>query len=299
MYKNFFNNSVGFNTLEVKLDTGITLYFQLDDNPVQHIWQDICVRNKQSPIVSSFNNKSVDQYLNLINSVLERLDQPLLDFPINSDQLNDLHSRFVRQKTNTEDWDLINVLIHRIEGARKNEIDLNYYLNFELETNEIAPLEEHHKLWLTTNFDKWGTLSLGYQTLGKNWLDVAIDQDDPSEVNVKNHIGTETIMAFGIEPLSTKRGEQQFWSYAKDRNINIDLNKLSLGNYLLGKIIITDDMLKYHNQVSDWYVPNHVCKLMWNKDVLSKANSITSIQFYNSDIAHTVNIEHTKISCLK
>lgn len=298
MYKRFFNNSVGYNTLAVTLDNDVVLHYQLDDNPVQHQWQRLILDNLSKPILSSFNNKSIETHFNEINTVVERLGEtPLTKF--DTDELNELHSKFVKQQPASEDWKLINKLIHCIESAQRNDIDLGYFLDFCIDTGQTCPIEDHHKLWLTTTAFNWGVLSLGYNTVGKSWIDVAIDNDTPEEAVTKIHISTETVMCFGIEPLSHKRLENQFWEWAQNHNIEIDLNKLDLGNYLLGKTIITKSMLDYHNQPSDWYVPNHSCKLAWNRDVLSTANFVKDIQFYNSDLAHDTAIEHTKILCLK
>jgi hypothetical protein len=60
-----------------------------------------------------------------------------------------------------------------------------------------------------------------------------------------------------------------------------NLNQLSLGLYLLGEIIITDAFLDFHPTASDWYVPNHICKLSWNRDVLGHNTLIKKIKFFN------------------
>jgi len=72
-----------------------------------------------------------------------------------------------------------------------------------------------------------------------------------------------------------------------------NLNKLSLGRYLLGEVIITDTFLTFHPVTSDWYVPNHICKLTWNKEMLKDDATVTNIQFYNSNLYFETLMKHT------
>jgi hypothetical protein len=57
-----------------------------------------------------------------------------------------------------------------------------------------------------------------------------------------------------------------------------DLNKLSLGRYLIGTVIIDDRyFLKYHNNASDWNSPNHPIKKKWNEEVFSTFKEIIKL----------------------
>jgi hypothetical protein len=111
-------------------------------------------------------------------------------------------------------------------------------------------------------------------------------------------IGSETVMSFHTEYPYDKSGENIFYKWylenPKDVPIN-DLNKLSLGRFLLGKLIITDVFLWHYHDLAAWYIPNHLCKLTWNRDVLSTATAIEEIEFLETDIAYKTLLEHTKL----
>jgi hypothetical protein len=97
----------------------------------------------------------------------------------------------------------------------------------------------------------------------------------------------------------TKYTEKQFYKWAKTTDIDVplnNLNALSLGRYVLGEIIITEPMIDFHPAVSDWYVPNHRCKLKWNKKIAS--SSVKSIEFLNSDLYFKTIMEHANLESL-
>jgi hypothetical protein len=57
-----------------------------------------------------------------------------------------------------------------------------------------------------------------------------------------------------------------------------NLNKLSLGRYLIGRVLVNDDyFLKYHNNINDWMTPNHPIKKKWNEEVFSKFRKVITI----------------------
>lgn len=299
----FFQNNSGDNTFEVVLDNGIVLLYQLSDNPVQHAWQSLLKNRKQEVINSSFDNQTLEENIRLLNNALMQVNLVTLDNPDNQDYLNYLHSQFVDSKGELPVWREINKRIHQIENYKKLNIDYNYAFSFFLDPRpESLPISEIHKMWIGTDHTNWGMLSLSYETVGKDWVDLSIDNDDIDELAIKTSIGTETWCSFVLDPVCHKRAETRLWEWYLTQPLDIqnkipinDLNSLALGDYLLGKLIITEPFINFHSTISDWYVPNHACKLNWNKELLSSARSVKSYRFYNSTIAHDVMVEHTGI----
>lgn len=303
--KDLFNNKTN-NTAHIVVDCGdkeLSLYYKLNDNPVQHIWQD----NLQSYIsldTVPSDTRSVGEILQELNQLADLVSGTVIVEPVTHEQLNKLHAEFV-DSNHTSEWQRINTLIHKIEVKIDNPLkEFNTTFQFSANPDVSVPLEEHHKHWLTTRNHHWGALLLGYSTVGKDWLDMWFDNDmsliDIDQLNIQQFIKTETLLVFEIEDLWDKFAENNFYKWylnldtEQQRKIPItELNTLALGRYLLGEIIITQDMIDFHPNISDWYVPNHTCKLQWNKQVMSKVKKVKKIEFFNSDLAYYTFLKHT------
>jgi len=302
--KELFDNKTN-NTARIVLDCGdkeLSLYYKLNDNPVQHIWQDNLKRYTKLVTVPA-DTRPVNEILQELNQLAESVDGTVIVEPVTHEQLNKLHAEFVNSnQSNT--WQRINTLIHKIEVKIDNPLrEFNATFQFNADPDKSVPLEEHHKHWLTTRNHHWGALLLGYSTVGKDWLDMWFDNDttlvDINQLNVQKFIKTETLLIFEIEDLWDKFPENNFYKWyssldaEEQKKIPIaELNTLALGRYLLGEIIITQDMIDFHPTVSDWYVPNHACKLEWNKQVMGKVKQVKKIEFINSDLAYTTFLKH-------
>ena len=289
---NLFTNEFGNNTLEVVLNNGVTLHYHLFDNPVQYQWQALVTSGES--IVPMFSNKPVISYIEELNAFADKLRfQPLPKTP-SIEELNVIHSMFVQQPNN-EDWKRVNHLVHMIENNLV--MDLNYKLQFSvLGIGADVPIEEYHKLWLSTNYSDWGSLYLGYETVGKDWADIAQDNDTLDDLAVQEYIGTETVMSFQSQSPYEKLIENDFfkWFRQNPENVPIDnLNKLSLGRYVLGKLIITDTFTSFNKNPLVWYMPNHVVKRQWNQEVLTSATAIESISFFESNMFYESLMKHT------
>jgi len=304
--KELFNNKTN-NTARIVTDCGdkeLTLYYKLNDNPVQHIWQENLNHYTKLVTVTS-DTRSVSEILQELNQLAESVSSTIITEPVTHEQLNKLHAEFVDSKQ-TSIWQRINTLIHKIEVKIDNPLrEFNATFQFNSNPDKSVPLQEYHKHWLTTRNHHWGALLLGYSTVGKDWLDMWFDNDmtlmDINQLVVQQFIKTETLLVFEIEDLWDKFAENNFYKWylsldvEEQKKIPIaELNTLALGRYLLGEIIITQDMLDFHPTVSDWYVPNHVCKLQWNKQVMSKVKRVKKIEFISSDLAYTTFLKHTQ-----
>ena len=296
--KEVFYNSAGFNTACITVqsnDKEILLHYHLHDNPVQHEWQKLYLESTgikpgQSPAIS------FDLALDKINGCLKKINYPTLTNTVTQQQLNDLHNEFVVNFENNT-WEDINVLIHILEDHLTKQLtDFQRTFNFYSESNfNKIPIKEEFKLFLTTD-NRWGNLLLGYATIGKDYIDVARNNDTLDDLAVQQFITSETFMNFGSEQPYALYENKKFYKWATLSNMDIpldNLNKLSLGRYLLGEVIITDTFLTFHPVTSDWYVPNHICKLTWNKEMLKDDATVTNIQFYNSNLYFETLMKHT------
>jgi hypothetical protein len=297
--KNMFYNSVGCNTAEIILESNnqlLSIFYHLNDNPVQHIWQDIHSDSKK------FNmgitpGTSLDELVNKMNLLLTKTNRPLLDLPISQNQLNSLHNSFVENSKEilTDDELKINALIHAIESKNNVLTDYDATTKFYKDPDIRIPIKEEYKLWLTNEND-WGHLLLGFATLGKSWKDIVKTNDNLQDLNTQKDITSETIMMFNADYPYRKASEQLLYKWAKSSNYQVpldNLNQLALGSYFLGEVIITEVFLNFHPIVSDWYVPNHKCKLLWNKNVLGYKAQVKQINFFNSDMYFKTLLDHT------
>jgi hypothetical protein len=134
----------------------------------------------------------------------------------------------------------------------------------------------------------WGKLYLGYNTLGKDWLNVFKDNDieviERDMVKPQRRFAAETWLNFnGDESLQVKISGFQKWvkdlkSPIKTKVLGHNISQLSLGRYLIGEVIIDDTFLNIDSDVDHWKVPRHSCKLKWNHKVLTTFRSIEKIE---------------------
>ncbi len=301
MFNDFFKNSAGCNTACLSLSGRqgkIDLYYHLHDNPVQHMWQELFLKNNKIVQGNSFGQSYESLYLDLSKvCTAEGIDIPN---SITQDYLNELHSQYVNSNKNAN-WLKINDLIHLIENKLSSISTHDYSFNFYSQNNNRLKLQEEHKLFLASD-SIWGRLNLGYATLGKDWVTISANDDDDHDLKLQEYVTTETYASFSPEEPYDKHREQQFYKWSKSTKINVpsNLNELSFGRYILGSIIITEVFLDYNKNSSDWYVPNHSCKWNWNKDVLGADINVNSVKFLDTDLYHNTLIKHTGIQeCLK
>lgn len=296
-------NKEGFNTVEIDINCragNLKLRYALSDNPVQYVWQKIHAKTVTYRTAIPMNI-SKESALNIANKICDNMNFEKIPYDFTQDDLNRAHQTVVEKSTIKTDTDLVvlNNIIHVLEQKIKNKfVNYNATISFYSLNNETyVPVEEHFKLWLDAN-PKWGDLFMGYGTLGKDWLDIRADNDDLKELALQKYISSETCMCFRTEYNYPKAEETLLYRWSKDFDINVpvdNLNLLSLGRYFLGRIIIDDQFLQFHNSTSDWYVPNHKCKLLWNRDVIGDNVKINAIRFYDSDDYFKTLDDHSMI----
>jgi hypothetical protein len=295
--KEIFKNQTGFNTAKINVSTAtgdIDLFYDLSDNPVQHIWQDIHLKSNKI-INGRTSGLNYDKVVAELDSLC-RLEsvEPLTD-SITQDKLNELHHKYVNSNHNNN-WLKINELIHVLETKIDNPFsEYDFSVNFYSNNTNKYPIKESYKLFLESDAI-WGRLVLGYATLGKDWLVIPNNDDNRDDLELQSYITSETYLSFSVEDPFPCYREIKLYNWANNKNFYVpldNLNALNFGRYYLGQLIITEELLQFHNNYKDWYIPNHRCKLDFNKKVLGNKLSVNSINFLDSDIAYKQFCRHS------
>ena len=296
------------------------------DSRLGNIWADLVIKNQKflsgKKIHSAFSNytlKDLNYILNTLNEVSKKInqeyDRPL---PIFSDStlldttvLNCLHEEFEFYGTRIDELSirldfsqklhnnflLLNELIHIIEdlvrsadGESRPVPTMSVLIDFHPQS-EFCEIKDIDKLYLRTDFH-WGGIYLGYNTLGKDWLKVAHDNDieviERDMIKPQSRFSAESWINFGSDDWLNHniiKFEKWYNMLSPDLQSKVpidNLNTLSLGRFIIGHIVFDEYyFLKYHNNYSDWSSPNHPIKKKWNEEVFSTFRKIKKIGFNN------------------
>jgi len=304
LMKHLFYNLHGANTVIITCQNRhgtFNLYYHLYNNPVQYAWQEIHKSNTNI-IMGRSSAVGFRELLEKLNYYCKLENVSELSLNLTTEDLNILHHKYVLSNHN-KNWFNINLLIHAIESKLENSLllDFDSCLNFYSDPDAIVPIKEEYKIFLNTDI-VWGRLQLGYATLGKDWIDLYQTNDNNlDDLVIQSKITSETLMLFCPESIYHSVKSNRFYHWSKQSGIDIplsDLNQLSLGKYPLGQIIISDIFLKFHSTASDWYVPNHKCKLTWNKEFFTSDTVVIKVDFKNTDMLYESLLAHTTIGSL-
>lgn len=280
--------------------------YKLVDSPLTDRWIDLVyqnISNKNHTLNSIFSNKTIQDVPEL-TMIINKL---IVDINLEYDQvvpiyqsldrkkLNHLHEYYElfgkRDKDNfnyslIQNFDQLNNLIHNCEHAMfNNPTNFGVFgVIFDIYPRGIYELLlEEHKLMLRSEL-LWGKIYLGYNTLGKDWLQVIryndLDVIKRDSVAVQKQFATELWMNFSRD---YEAGWWQGEFYRKVKSYPLDiqekiplnnLNDLALGRYLIGEIIIDQEFLKFDSNREHWKINNHKCKSDWNKLVFRKFRQI-------------------------
>lgn len=308
-------------TFELENGKSLELLYTLQENSLTDRW--IKEVKSYSRTKNSYPNLDISNknYTNLhelykkLNSLIDTINsaydhKPLI--PLNGLRdltrvnLNNLHEKFEEygekgslgagpwhrgQKIHTA-WLNLNDYIHITENALQTK--RGEFPNYSCLVTIFPPypgkkLEEEDKIFLTTEFS-WGHLYLGYNTLGKDFMSAAYDNDvrvvDNEQVKIQSMYSSEAWLCFHERPHFLKELESQFYTWYKNLNQDTkdkiplkDLSKLALGRYYLGSIVVNKDLLKFHRIEKDWYNDADLQK-KWNNEVFSKVKDIKKIEVY-------------------
>lgn len=181
-------------------------------------------------------------------------------------------------------WMSLNEYIHIIESALSTTTEEGQSPNFSCLVQVYPPVlgelvQEQDKLFLETDFS-WGQLYLGYNTLGKDYMHAAHDNDvrviANDQIRVQQHFNTESWLNFSEG--FTVPGESKIMFYewyasqepdVRDKIPIVNLNELALGRYHIGSLIIDDTFLRINSNEQEWQY-NLELKKQWNLEVFSQ-----------------------------
>ena len=253
--------------------------------------------------LANISTKSIPDLHARINSVIKNINnQSQFNLPvydsvaeIDAKILNDLHEKFEEYGTQIEilnnNFIELNELIHACEDVIKpqnaNSLPVMHCQFDFYPQDSFNPILEQDKLFLETEF-KWGNIYLGYNTLGKDWLKVCLDNDidviSRNMVKPQKRFAAETFVNFGPD-CTSYHVQRSFSSWyntlPEELKIKVpinNLNELCLGRFVVGRIIIDEYFLKYDPNPSNWQELNSNTKRKWNDDVFSTFTKIINVQ---------------------
>lgn len=242
-------------------------------------------------------NQEYDIVLPLFQNIYE-LDQPVLNdlheqYEIYGNRLNDLIKAGKWSSTLHDNFLRLNELVHDCEEVIRNKDDpfTSMSVLFDYYPQELhQDILEKDKIYLSNKF-QWGKLYLGYNTLGKDWLEVQrhndLDVIARHAVRPQRRFAAEAWINFIADDnsnFSNVMFENWYDELPKDIQAKVPMNNLSelcLGRFEIGTIAITPTLLEFHNNVRDWYSISHPVKNRWNKEVFSTFKKIINITFIN------------------
>jgi hypothetical protein len=303
----------------------ILTYMLEDNNPVVDKWIEMTKKSIKNnmKIKASLNNveinnisillKKINDVLYFINNHYDKklpvftnfyeLDNIILnylheEFEIYGDRIEELQSKNNWSYELHENFLSLNEYIHMIETAMHGSEDNfpNFSCLYDFTPAGLhEPIKEEYKHFLENKFE-WGGLYCGYNTLGKDYLSIAPENDweviERDEVRPQIRFAAETWMNFGPDLKTTINKEFYKWYTTLPNKIQNkipidDLNKLSLGRYSLGKIIIDENFLSIEPDAKKWLLPTgsvysimgkEDCKTKWNREVFAKIVDIKRIE---------------------
>jgi hypothetical protein len=298
-----------------KFDKLHTLNYKIYSTDLSEKWIQLTNENLKNPvhkIVSVFNNhtdkdipKISEKIKELVDQINQEYDKSIESFDhLDKIKLNYLHQEFenfgerieelafkgILTPSLSENFFALNEYIHKCEDALISTPESCEAFGILYDIHPLGkhlPIEDEDRLFLETEVS-WGKLYLGYNTLGKDWLTVARDNDieviKRGMVKSQKRFAAEAWLSFNQDILSIQRNIF-FHEWVKTLPINLQekipfykLNELGLGKFVIGEIIIDNNFLKYNPNPLNWKAYRHPSKLKWNYEVLSTFRSIESIR---------------------
>ena len=296
------------------------LYFHIYDSNLANRWVKITKLNQEhsKQLNARFTNttyKDIDLVREKLNKCLGRInkvyDQPLPIYQglseLDTKELNYLHEEFERYgdrmeeliagNTNWtrdmhEDFLQLNELIHLHEDVLKSKTSTwpNMALLYDYYPQEFHyPIHESDKIWVTPQL-RWGEVYLGYNTLGKDWLKVHVDNDvevvERDQVRPQQRFAAETWINFGPDSnpywslLQFEKWVNKMPDELKRKVPMNNLNKLTLGRFKIGHLVVDEEFVaKYGGTIEDYQGDSAQIKLDWNMNFFSKFEKLISVEF--------------------
>jgi hypothetical protein len=285
--------------------------YRLANTPLTDRWIDLVEQNQRrqnNTLNGVFSNRILDDVPELTNTITALVKNINLEYDqllpvydvLDREKLNYLHEFFELfgkrletegfSETLIQNFDQLNNLIHNCEHAMFNSPDKFgvFGLVFDMYPREIYEnLLEEHKLMMRSEM-LWGKIYLGYNTLGKDWLQVMrygdLDIIERDSVAPQTRFAAELWMNFSRD-YEAGWWQQEFYKKVKtyppeiQKKIPLDnLNRLALGRYLIGNVVIDDTFLSFDGNPDHWKINNHPCKSLWNRQVFRKFRQIVDFK---------------------
>jgi len=297
-----------------------TVQFWVYNTNLAKLWANLVLDNQREPthkIHAAFMNRTRDDIPEIHSDLIKQIQiinlsyhKEIPTFPdkdvFSLDELNELHHMFEDygdEQSNLEyDQSLhnsflkLNEIIHTYEHALEDIPDaefpdmsavIDYYPQ-----KFFIDIQERDKLFLVFNH-RWGELYLGYNTLGKDWLTAASDNDIDlvarKQVRPQCRFAAEFWLNFTRDcDSSTKMQLFDKWYDSLDPELQEtvpinNLNELTLGKFLIGEVIIDNYFLKYDPKKINWKVPGGPAQSKWNREVFSTFRKIENIEIFECD----------------
>ena len=144
-----------------------------------------------------------------------------------------------------------------------------------------VPLEPEDYMLFNPTLD-WGWLYLGYNTLGKNWMSTALDDDvaavERDEIRTQQRFAAELFMNFvPAYPNTTQYRLHKWWTknnFSKLKDPCMKLDEFCLGYLPLGQLCIYREGDGEMISMQDLWFGSHADKIGWNKNVWSKYDTV-------------------------
>jgi len=238
--------------------------------------------NQYSHLLPVYQDSVLDRnQLNNLHALFENWGEEILKYQKDDDNqqvvFTPLHLNFFR----------LNELIHIYEGLLEMKpnsfpemsANIDYY-----PTGIHKPIEPIDKIHLRNCYN-WGELYLGYNTLGKDWLAVAYDNDievlQRGTVRPQNRFAAEIWLSFK-EVYEPPCSFEHWYNSLNDQMKSLvpihDLSNLALGKYIIGRVMINDYFLQFDSDMNHWHMPNGSARENWNADVFSTFKSVKKIE---------------------
>lgn len=227
----------------------LPLTYVLYDHPPAQKFLHLLEENIDKPLVqeTSFVLDTNDEEI-LLKDMAELIERLGIDKNLSLTELHDL----VEAAEPSEDYDKLNRLIHVYEQylSNRDAPRINSFFRFDGATT--MPIENEDLLFFRMD-RSYGDLCMGYNTLGKHWLEIAGrgESDKIDSVVPQKHINCEGYMLYRSAydtPFTVSKHFVEWYKKNSDKPITLDM---ALGYIIVGKLVMPLEWNNVHNQQRD------------------------------------------------
>ena len=166
--------------------------------------------------------------------------------------LEELHEIVEKENSSNEDYDKLNRLIHVYEQFLSNRDTPRINSFFRFDNATTLPIENEDLLFFRMD-RSYGDLCMGYNTLGKHWLEIAGrgETDKIDSVVVQQHINCEGYMIYRPSyetPFTVSKHFVEWYKRNVKKPITLDM---ALGYIIVGKLVMPTEWNNVYNAERD------------------------------------------------